>query len=156
MVFAVWNDATIAASDKTVIVDGNHYFPPEAVDHTRLEESDRSAIRRSRSHHEQDPKSKRAPECCSDLDGVQKKSRGPVSQGRLQTGPEYEKPQEQGAGYGADDCSRCCIGSGLFDRDERPKEEPKHDERAGPVFDELAHWSHSPNFTCSCPECRSG
>ena len=44
MVSAVWNDATIAASDKTVIVDGNHYFPPEAVDHTRLEGSDHSSV----------------------------------------------------------------------------------------------------------------
>lgn len=44
MVSAVWNDATIASSEKTVIVDGNHYFPPEAVDHTRLEGSDHSSV----------------------------------------------------------------------------------------------------------------
>ena len=36
MVSAVWNDATIAASDKTVIVEGNHYFPPAPVDQSRL------------------------------------------------------------------------------------------------------------------------
>ena len=44
MVSAVWNDATIAASDKTVIGEGNHYFPPETVDHSRLEESEHSSV----------------------------------------------------------------------------------------------------------------
>ncbi len=28
---AVWNDVVLAESDKTVIVEGNHYFPPNAV-----------------------------------------------------------------------------------------------------------------------------
>jgi uncharacterized protein (DUF427 family) len=28
---AVWNGATIAESDETVVVEGNHYFPPESV-----------------------------------------------------------------------------------------------------------------------------
>ena len=28
---AVWNGATLAETDKTVVVEGNHYFPPEAV-----------------------------------------------------------------------------------------------------------------------------
>jgi uncharacterized protein (DUF427 family) len=31
MVKAVWNGVTIADSDDTVIVEGNHYFPPESV-----------------------------------------------------------------------------------------------------------------------------
>ena len=31
MVKAVWNGLTLAASDETVIVEGNHYFPLEAV-----------------------------------------------------------------------------------------------------------------------------
>jgi uncharacterized protein (DUF427 family) len=31
MVVATWNGAVIAESDKTVVVEGNHYFPPEAV-----------------------------------------------------------------------------------------------------------------------------
>jgi uncharacterized protein (DUF427 family) len=29
---AIWNDTVIAESDDTVVVEGNHYFPPEAVD----------------------------------------------------------------------------------------------------------------------------
>jgi uncharacterized protein (DUF427 family) len=33
---ATWNGALLAEADKTVIVEGNHYFPPETVDFTRL------------------------------------------------------------------------------------------------------------------------
>jgi uncharacterized protein (DUF427 family) len=40
MVEARWNDAVIARSDDTVIVEGNHYFPPEAVDSAVLRPSD--------------------------------------------------------------------------------------------------------------------
>lgn len=29
---AVWNGETIAQSDSTVVVEGNHYFPPQSVD----------------------------------------------------------------------------------------------------------------------------
>ena len=36
---AVWKGATIAESDATVVVENNHYFPAEAVDHALLEES---------------------------------------------------------------------------------------------------------------------
>lgn len=32
MVEARWNGALIASSDDTVIVEGNHYFPADAVD----------------------------------------------------------------------------------------------------------------------------
>ncbi len=28
---AVWNDTILAESDNTIIVEGNHYFPPESV-----------------------------------------------------------------------------------------------------------------------------
>lgn len=31
MTKAVWNGATIAESDNTVVVEGNHYFPPDSV-----------------------------------------------------------------------------------------------------------------------------
>ena len=31
MVKAVWNGAVLAESDETVMVEGNHYFPPESV-----------------------------------------------------------------------------------------------------------------------------
>jgi uncharacterized protein (DUF427 family) len=31
MTVATWNGTVIADSDKTVVVEGNHYFPPESV-----------------------------------------------------------------------------------------------------------------------------
>jgi uncharacterized protein (DUF427 family) len=36
---AIWNDRVIAHSDRTLVVEGNHYFPPEDVDPTVLEKS---------------------------------------------------------------------------------------------------------------------
>ncbi|MFK7887494.1 MAG: DUF427 domain-containing protein [Gammaproteobacteria bacterium] len=39
MVKAVWNDAVIAESDQTVQVEGNHYFPPDAVNRELLQDS---------------------------------------------------------------------------------------------------------------------
>jgi uncharacterized protein (DUF427 family) len=37
MVTASWNGAVIAQSDDTVVVEGNHYFPRDAVDAKYLE-----------------------------------------------------------------------------------------------------------------------
>ncbi len=34
---AVWQGVTIAESDETIVVEGNHYFPPESVHWDRLE-----------------------------------------------------------------------------------------------------------------------
>jgi uncharacterized protein (DUF427 family) len=31
MVSAIWNEAVIAESADTIVVEGNHYFPPDAV-----------------------------------------------------------------------------------------------------------------------------
>lgn len=36
---AVWNGAVIAEADDTVVVEGNHYFPPEAISGEFLVES---------------------------------------------------------------------------------------------------------------------
>ncbi|MEO1614743.1 MAG: DUF427 domain-containing protein [Planctomycetota bacterium] len=40
MVTATWNGTVIAKSDKTVMVEGNHYFPAESVDESFLRPSD--------------------------------------------------------------------------------------------------------------------
>jgi len=40
MAKATWEGATLADSDETVVVEGNHYFPPDAVDKARLVPSD--------------------------------------------------------------------------------------------------------------------
>jgi uncharacterized protein (DUF427 family) len=31
MAKAIWNDTVIAESDKTIVVEGNHYFPPDSI-----------------------------------------------------------------------------------------------------------------------------
>jgi len=40
MVTAVWNNAKIASSQNSVVVEGNHYFPPADVNKTHLQASD--------------------------------------------------------------------------------------------------------------------
>ena len=37
---AIWNDITLAESDDTIVVEGNHYFPPDSVKRDYLQESD--------------------------------------------------------------------------------------------------------------------
>ena len=44
MVRAVWNGTTIAESDDTVVVEGNHYFPRDTVDGALLRPSDTHTV----------------------------------------------------------------------------------------------------------------
>jgi uncharacterized protein (DUF427 family) len=44
MVEARWNGTVIASSDETVVVEGNHYFPPDAVDETLLKPSGTTTV----------------------------------------------------------------------------------------------------------------
>lgn len=44
MVRALWNGALIAESDDIVVVDGNHYFPEDAVDRSLLSPSDTTTV----------------------------------------------------------------------------------------------------------------
>lgn len=37
---ATWNETLIAESEDTIVVEGNHYFPPDAVRQEYLTESD--------------------------------------------------------------------------------------------------------------------
>jgi len=41
---AVGNDAVVASSDAIVVVDGNHYFPPDSVNWELLSPSDRQTV----------------------------------------------------------------------------------------------------------------
>ena len=41
---AIWNDATIAESNETIIVEGNHYFPPDAVNKAFLQSSETHTV----------------------------------------------------------------------------------------------------------------
>ena len=37
---AIWNGITLAESNKTIMVEGNHYFPPGSVHREYLEDSE--------------------------------------------------------------------------------------------------------------------
>ncbi|MBB4969486.1 DUF427 domain-containing protein [Saccharothrix violaceirubra] len=44
MVIATWNGQVVARSDDTEIVEGNHYFPADAVDREFLRPSDTTTV----------------------------------------------------------------------------------------------------------------
>jgi uncharacterized protein (DUF427 family) len=44
MVKAIWNDTVIAESDETVVVEGNHYFPPDSLAMGHIRKSDTSSV----------------------------------------------------------------------------------------------------------------
>jgi uncharacterized protein (DUF427 family) len=41
---AIWKDTVIAQSDRTVVVEGNHYFPPESVADALLQDSEKTTV----------------------------------------------------------------------------------------------------------------
>ena len=41
---AIWNGEIIAESDETVVVEGNHYFPPDSVKKEHLEETETHSV----------------------------------------------------------------------------------------------------------------
>lgn len=41
---AIWNGETIAESDDTIVIEGNHYFPADAVNKKYLKESETHTI----------------------------------------------------------------------------------------------------------------
>ncbi len=41
---ATWNGVVLAESDDTIIVENNHYFPPDAIVKEHFESSDQSTI----------------------------------------------------------------------------------------------------------------
>ena len=44
MVQARWNGATIAESDATIVIEGNHYFPPDSINRDFLEASTTTTV----------------------------------------------------------------------------------------------------------------
>lgn len=44
MARATWNGTVLAESDATVVVEGNHYFPPDAVDRHLLRDSSATTV----------------------------------------------------------------------------------------------------------------
>jgi uncharacterized protein (DUF427 family) len=41
---AIWKDTVIAQSDRTVVVESNHYFPPESVADELLQDSEKTTV----------------------------------------------------------------------------------------------------------------
>lgn len=41
---AIWNGTTVAESDETVVVEGNHYFPAESIDRRYFVDSDHHTV----------------------------------------------------------------------------------------------------------------
>lgn len=41
MAKAIWNGAVLAESDRTEVVEGNHYFPPDTLNKDYFKESDK-------------------------------------------------------------------------------------------------------------------
>ena len=44
MPIATWNNATLAESDATRVVDGNHYFPPESINREHFRDSEATTV----------------------------------------------------------------------------------------------------------------
>jgi uncharacterized protein (DUF427 family) len=41
---AIWNNSIIAESDETVVIEGNHYFPPQSIKKEYFESSDTHTV----------------------------------------------------------------------------------------------------------------
>ncbi len=41
---AVWNDTVIAESDETIVIEGNHYFPPASIKEEYLSKTDTHTV----------------------------------------------------------------------------------------------------------------
>ena len=41
---AIWNNAIVAASDHTIVIEGNHYFPPDSMDKEYFQQSNTHTI----------------------------------------------------------------------------------------------------------------
>ena len=41
---AIWKDTVVVETDATVIVEGNHYFPPDSIQKEYLRETDHDSV----------------------------------------------------------------------------------------------------------------
>lgn len=44
MIRAIWNGVLLAESDETVVIEGNHYFPPQALKREYLRQSEHHTV----------------------------------------------------------------------------------------------------------------
>ena len=42
---AVWNGKTVAESTETIVIEGNHYFPPQSLDQSVMVPSETTSVR---------------------------------------------------------------------------------------------------------------
>ncbi len=40
----IWNDAVLADSDRTIVIEGNHYFPADAIHAEYFQPSDTQTV----------------------------------------------------------------------------------------------------------------
>ena len=43
MTKAIWKGTSLAESDQTIVIEGNHYFPPNSIDWQYFRESERTS-----------------------------------------------------------------------------------------------------------------
>lgn len=41
---AIWNNEVVAESEKTIVVEGNHYFPPDSIKDKFYKKSDETTV----------------------------------------------------------------------------------------------------------------
>ena len=41
---AIWNGVVLAESDRTIVVEGNHYFPPDSIVREYFQDSDKHTV----------------------------------------------------------------------------------------------------------------
>jgi len=41
---AIWNDTVIAESDETIVIEGNHYFPPQTINKEYFKDSGTTTV----------------------------------------------------------------------------------------------------------------
>ncbi len=44
---AIWNGTVLAQSDQTILVEGNHYFPPESINQQYLQDSNFMSLKKA-------------------------------------------------------------------------------------------------------------
>lgn len=44
MARAIWNGAVLAESDETIVIEGNHYFPPETINREHFKPSEKTTV----------------------------------------------------------------------------------------------------------------
>ncbi|MFQ5399484.1 MAG: DUF427 domain-containing protein [Anaerolineae bacterium] len=44
MAKAIWNGAVLAESDRTVVIEGNHYFPPDSINQAYFRKNTRTTV----------------------------------------------------------------------------------------------------------------